>query len=65
MSWTLNFILVPLLSSLWENIFLLFWLHWGFVTLRRLSLIGVSRDLSSLSCAGFSLWWPLVAEHRF
>ena len=28
------------------------------------SLVVVSGGYSSLQCAGFSLWWLLVAEHR-
>ena len=32
--------------------------------LLRLSLVVVSRGCSSLGSTGFSLWWPLIAEHR-
>ena len=33
----------------------LFWLHWVFVAVRRLSLVEVSGGYSLLRCAGFSL----------
>ena len=41
-----------------------FWLHWVSVAACRLSLVAASGGYSLLRCAGFSLWWPLVAEHR-
>ena len=37
-----------------------FWLHWVFVAVRRLSLVVASGGYSSLRCAGFSLWWLLL-----
>ena len=40
-----------------------FWLHWVFVDVHRLSLAAASWDYSLLRCAGFLLWWLLVAEH--
>ena len=40
------------------NLFIFyFWLCCVFVAVRRLSLVVVSGDYSSLSCAGFSLRW--------
>ena len=42
----------------------LFWLRWVFVAARRLSLVAVSGGYSSLRCAGFSLRWLLIVEHR-
>ena len=41
-----------------------FWLRWVFVAARGLSLVVASGGYSSLRCAGFSLRWLLVAEHR-
>ena len=32
----------------------------GFVAVRRLSLVAVRGDYSSLRCVGFSLWWLLL-----
>ena len=40
-----------------------FWLCWVFVSACRLSLVVASVGYSSLWCAGFLLWWLLVAEH--
>ena len=37
-----------------------FWLCWVFIAARGLSLVAVSRDYSSLRCAGFSLQWLLL-----
>ena len=39
------------------NVFLA---DWVFVAARGLSLVAVSRDYSSLQCAGFSLPWLLL-----
>ena len=36
-----------------------FGLHWAFIALCGLSLVGVSRGYSSLQCAGL-LWWLLL-----
>ena len=44
------------------NIFF-FWLCWVTITVRGLSLVVANGGYCSLQCAGFSLWWPLVAEH--
>ena len=44
--------------------FIYFWLRWVFVVVHGLPLVAVSGGYSSLRCAGFSLQWPLVAEHR-
>ena len=52
------------LYSIYLFIFISIYLFWVFVAARGLSLVGVSRGYSSLRCAGFSLRWPLVAEHR-
>ena len=38
----------------------IFWLCWVLVAVCRLSLVAASGDYSSLRCAGFSLWWPLL-----
>ena len=45
-------------------LFLIFWLSWVFVVLHRLSLDMANGDYSLLKCAGFSLWWHLLVEHR-
>ena len=45
------------------NYLFIFWLHWVFVAARGLSLVAASGGYFSLQCAGFSLWWLLVAEH--
>ena len=45
-------------------LFIYFWLHWVFVAVHGLSLVVVSGSYSLLRCAGFSLQWLLVAEHR-
>ena len=42
----------------------IFWLCWVFVSVRGLSPVVASGDHSSPRCAGLSLSWPLVAEHR-
>ena len=41
-------------------LFIYFWLHWVFITVRGLSLLVASGGYSSLWCAGFSLWWLLL-----
>ena len=46
------------------NLFIYLWLCWVFVSVRGLSLVVASRGHSSSWCAGLSLSWPLVAEHR-
>ena len=38
----------------------LFWLHWVFVAVCRLSLVVASGGYSSLQCAGFSSRWFLL-----
>ena len=45
------------------NLFI-FWLHWVFVAVLRVSLVVVSRGYFWLQCACFSLWWLLIEEHR-
>ena len=40
-----------------------FWLRGIFLAARGLSLVVASGGCSSLQCVGFSLRWPLVAEH--
>ena len=44
------------------NLFIYFWLHWVFVAVRGLSLVGLSGGCSSLWCTGFSLWWLLLLQ---
>ena len=44
------------------TLFLYFWLRWVFVAVRRVSLVVASGGCSSLRCAGFSLWWPLLLQ---
>ena len=58
--------MVILLLLFFLNRFILFiyWLHWVFVAVCRLSLVVVNGGYSSLPCEGFSLRWLLVAEHR-
>ena len=52
------------LTLLFIYLFIYLWLRWVFVAVHRLSLVAASR--ATLRCgAGFSLWWPLAAEHRF
>ena len=57
----------PFLSFFFFNLFLFiyFWLCWVFVSVRGLSLVAASGGHPSSRCAGLSLSWPLVAEHRF
>ena len=43
-------------------LFIYFWLHWVFVAVRGLSLVGASGGYSSLWCAGFSLQWLLLLQ---
>ena len=45
-------------------LFIYLWLCWVFVSVRGLSLVVASGGHSSSRCAGLSLSWPLVAEHR-
>ena len=45
-------------------LFIYFWLCWVFASVRGLSLVAASGGQSSSRCAGLSLSWPLVAEHR-
>ena len=45
-------------------LFIYLWLCWVFVSVRGLSLVVASGDHSSSRCAGLSLSWPLLAEHR-
>ena len=47
-----------------SNLFIYFWVCWVFVSVRGLSLVAASGGHSSSRCAGLSLLWPLVAEHR-
>ena len=49
---------------LFINFCIYFWLCWVFVAARRLSLVAASGGYSLLRCAGFSLRWLLVAEHK-
>ena len=44
-------------------LFIYFWLHWVFVSVRGLSLAVASGGHSSLRCAGLSLSRPLVAAN--
>ena len=46
------------------NKFIYFWLHWVFVAVCGLSLVGASGGFSSLRCAGFSLRWLLLLWSR-
>ena len=55
---------VSVVCSFFFFFFFNFCLHWVFVAARGLSLVVASGAYSSLRCAGFSLWWLLVAEHR-
>lgn len=41
-----------------------FWWPWIFVAVHELPLVVVCRAIVSLWCAGFSMRWLLVAEHR-
>ena len=45
-------------------LFIYSWLHWVFIAVCELFLVAKSRSYSSLQREGFSLRWPLVAEHR-
>ena len=45
-------------------LFFFFWPRWVFLAAHGLSLVAASRGYSLLWCAGFSLQWLLVAEHR-
>ena len=45
-------------------LFIHFWVCWVFVSVRGLSLVAASGGHSSSWCAGLSLSWPLVVEHR-
>ena len=38
----------------------IYWLHWVFVAVRRLSLVVASGGYSLLQCTGFSLRWLLL-----
>ena len=49
-------------SFFFFNLFIYFWLHWVFVTVRRLSLVVVSGGYSLLRCMGFSLRWLLLLQ---
>ena len=42
------------------NLFIYFWLHWVFVSVRGLSLVAASGDHSSSRCTGLSLSRPLL-----
>ena len=44
-------------------IIIIFWLHWLFVAVHRLSLVAARGGYSLLQCTGFSLRWLLVVEH--
>ena len=47
----------------WNSFLLLiylFWLHWVFIALHRLSLVAVSGSYSSLQCESFLLQWFLL-----
>ena len=61
-----NFFLFSVLFFLinYFILFIYFWLCSVFVAAHGLSLVAVSGGCSSLWCAGFSLRWLLVAEHR-
>ena len=56
--------IVPIFFPFFKNkfiyLFIYFWLCWVFVAVRGLSLVAASGGYSSLSCAGFSLWWLLL-----
>ena len=41
-------------------LFIYFWVHWVFVSVRRLSLVAENGGYSSLQCVGFSLRWLLL-----
>ena len=43
-------------------LFIYFWLHWGFVAVRGLSLVVASGGYSSLWCVSFSLWCLLLLQ---
>ena len=51
-------------QSSWNDflLFFFFWLGWVFVAVHGLSLVAVIRGYSSLTCAGFSLWWLLLLQ---
>ena len=58
--------MIEAIFLIYINLFIYFiylWLCWVFVAVRGLSLVAASRGYSSLYCAGFSLWWLLIAEH--
>ena len=47
----------------WNSFLLLiylFWLHWVFIALHRLSLVAASGSYSSLQCESFLLQWFLL-----
>ena len=54
------FVCLFLSPLLFIYLFIYFWLYLGLRCCARLSLVVASRGYSSLWCAGFSLWWPLL-----
>ena len=40
-------------------VIIVFWLHWVFIAMHRISLLAVNGSCSSLWWVGFSLWWLL------
>ena len=40
----------------------IFWLHWVFIAVCRLSLVAASGGYSLLLCVGFSFWWLLLLQ---
>ena len=63
-SYTILFTWVYILNSLFfkKNLCIfIFWLHWVFGALCRLSLVVVSR--ASLQCCGFLLRWFLLLQN--
>jgi len=44
--------------------FIMFWLHWGFVAARGLSLAAARRGYLPLSCMSFSLQWLLLLQSK-
>ena len=43
-------------------LFIYLFIYLVFVAALRLSLVAMSGGYSSLQCAGFSLWWPLLLQ---
>ena len=47
------------------SLFVCFWLLWVFNAAHAFLQLRRVRATLQLECSGFSLWWLLVAEHRF